>query len=210
MKPSRLSSLPILIVIMLSTVLLNGCAIHKSVPPALYDLGSLPTATPSPSPSIPPIGIGAVQAPAWLDNPFMFYRLNYVDAQQPRPYANSQWSMTPAQLITQRLKGQLAQSGGVVLSSTESMASPLILRLNLDDFIQQFDQPQQSFVEIRMLASLFNGHRLLAQKTFIQKMPAPSPDAAGGAKAFAGASDALINDMVRWLAANAVVEDQSR
>jgi cholesterol transport system auxiliary component len=47
---------------------------------------------------------------------------------------------------------------------------------------------------------VLNGRRLLAQKTFTRQAPAPTADASGGARALADASEAVIADMVTWLA----------
>jgi cholesterol transport system auxiliary component len=49
-------------------------------------------------------------------------------------------------------------------------------------------------------ASLFQGHKLIDQKTFARKTAAASADAAGGARALAASTDAIAADIVAWLA----------
>src|SRR3954470_24090484 len=79
-----------------------GCAVvGKQEPATLYDLGPLHTkqgnpATMSSLPALPPISITEISTPAWLDSRSIFFRLNYANEQQPRPYAEARWTMTPA------------------------------------------------------------------------------------------------------------------
>lgn len=187
-----------LIALVLACLALAGCA-TRSEPPALYDLGPLRATSALPF-ALPPISVAEVNAPAWLDSPAMFFRLSYANDQQPRPYASSRWAMPPAQLFGQRVKARLAQAGGVVLSATDGAANAALLRIETDEFMQRFDRPGHSVAHVSARASVFNGRALLAQKTFDRQAPAPSADAPGGARALADASDAVISDMMTWLA----------
>lgn len=192
-----------LVVIAISGCALLGAGTTKSEPPALYDLGTLhvaPSGSTAPA-GVPPLSIAEVNTPAWLDSPMMYFRLAYANEQQPRPYAASRWAMPPAQLFGQRLKSRLAQAGGVVLSAADGAANVALLRIEADDFTQVFDGPGQSSARIALRATVFEGRTLVAQKSFLQQAPAPSPDAAGGARALMAASDAVITDMMAWLAA---------
>jgi cholesterol transport system auxiliary component len=130
----------------------------------------------------------------------MFFRLNYANEQQPRPYAGSRWSMPPGQLFTQRLKSRIGQAGGTVLPASAGAADMPLLRIEVDDFTQFFDNPAQSSGRIALRASLMQGRRLIAQKTFVGQAPALTADASGGARALAEASDAIITEMMVWLA----------
>ncbi len=177
--------------------LLEGCA-SKMGGPMLYDFG--PLYTPSNAIALPPIIIGEINAPAWLDGPLLFYRLRYANELQARPYAQSRWSMTPAQLLGHRLKARIAQDGGTVLAATDGVANLPLLRIDIDDFIQNFDSLKQSTAQVTLRASLFNGRILIAQKTFTQQTSAASADATGGARALVNASDTLITDIMAWLA----------
>ncbi len=190
-------------------VLSTGCAGTRSTTPTTYDLGSL---APEPglilgaavsdnvSPATTPITVADVTAAAWMDNQSMQYRLVYTNDQQPRPYATSRWSMPPPQLLTQRIKARLAQSGRVVLSGADGAINIPVLRVEAEDFSQRFSSQSQSSVKVALRASVFNGRLLQAQKRFERQQPAPTPDAAGGASALASATDGLIDDMMRWLA----------
>lgn len=179
--------------------LLAGCA-TQAQPQATYDFGPLPIVQSAmPASALPPISIAEINTPAWLDSPMMLFRLRYANEQQTRPYAGSRWNMPPAQLLGQRLKSRMAQAGGMVLSATDGTTDVPLLRIDADDFIQNFDTPGQSSASVTMRATVFNGRALMAQKTFTQQAAAPSADAPGGARALATASDALISELMTWL-----------
>lgn len=183
------------------TLLLTGCAVPgKSDPAALYDLGPLHALQDKSSlPALPPVSIAAVQVPVWLDSNLMFYRLNYANAQQPRPYAQARWTMTPAQLLTQQLKARIAHAGGVALAASDGAVNVPILRIEADDFSQHFASPSESTGRVALRASLYRGRSLLAQRSFLHQAQSGSADAAGGAAALAAASDAAVTDIVLWL-----------
>lgn len=192
--PARL-----LIPLVLSAALLASCAL-KPVVPELYDLGPLHTGHSDVEQSgLPVLAVADIKSPMWLDTQTMYFRLSYAGNLQPRPYANSRWVMPPAALFGERLKSRLAQAGGVVISTSDGAANALVLRMEADDFTQNFTAPEQSNAQIAIRASLFDGRALIAQKTFVRQAPAPTADAAGGASAFATASDGVIADMIAWL-----------
>lgn len=187
--------------IAVAVALLAGCATSASEQATLYDLGPLEQQQAATLPALPPIGIAEIQTPAWLDATRVFFRLNYANSQQLRPYAHARWTMTPAQLLLQRLKARIAQAGGVALSDSHGATNVPVLRIEADDFTQHFDAPRQSQAHVALRASVFRGRTLVAHRSFRQQAPAPSADAAGGARALAAASDAVIADMVTWLGA---------
>lgn len=193
-----------LLLILLGCALAAGCA-SRSESPALYDLGPLrATQAGNHENGLPALIIAEISAPAWLDSQQMYFRLSYANQQQTRPYARSRWSMAPPQLFGQRLKARIAQAGGVVLSATDGATSLPVLRVDADEMIQDFDSASHSSARISVRASLFDGRSLLAQKTFSRQAVAPSADAAGGVSAMAEASDALIDDIMQWLAAQSL------
>ena len=181
--------------------LLSGCSTSSGAPKnTMFDFG--PAAISAP-PAAPPIGtlvVTDVTGSAAFDNERMYYRLNYADALQSRAYTNSRWGATPLQLITQRLKTRIAQTGAKVLTPTDASNGVAILRSEIDDFTHSFDSASQSYGQLVLRASLFNQHKLVDQKTFSRKIPAASADAAGGARALAAATDAVAADINAWLA----------
>ena len=180
--------------------LLSGCA-TRAPAPALYDFGPLTQGVKPPAVArLPALNVAEVQAPAWMDGPLMFYRLSYANVQQAYPYAGSRWSMSPAQLLGQRLKSRIAFEGGTVLAPGDGAQQLPTLRLDADEFVQIFASSNTSVGQLTLRASLFRGKQLIGQRQFEQQASAPSPDAAGGARALAVASDAAISDILSWIA----------
>lgn len=190
--------------ILACAAILAGCASSKGPGQTSYDFGPLgaPASTqvaPAAS-AFPALVVADVTGPAMLDNQRMFYRLMYADAQQSRPYAYNQWSATPLQLLSQRLKARIAQGGVKVLTTSDASGGVPLLRLEADEFSQNFDGVAQSSATIVLRASVFRSHQLVDQRTFTRTLPAPSADAPGGARALAAASDAVAGDILAWLA----------
>jgi cholesterol transport system auxiliary component len=188
------------IVLAANGILLTGCSITRPESATLYDLGPLRTKQALALPALPPISVADIQVPAWLDSTMIFFRLNYANDQQPRPYAHARWTMTPAQLLQQHLTSRIAQAGGVALPAADGALNVPMLRIEADDFTQSFDTPAQSVGQIGLRASVYRGRTLVAQKSFGRQAPTPSADADGGARALAAASDAIISDVIVWLA----------
>lgn len=195
---SRLLLLPLACGILL----LAGCTVQSGrlSGASLYDLGPLPSARPAVAQPALTLSIAEVVPAAWLDSPLIYYRLLYADAQQPRAYAQHRWIMQPTELFGRRLKARIVQAGGVAASAVDGPINLALLKIEADDFTHEFDTPERSFGSIAMRASLYQGRTLVAQKSFATRAPAPSNDAAGAAHALASASDAMIADMLAWLA----------
>lgn len=205
MKNSLYSSLlkPLLTsVVLAAATLLAGCASSGQVT-TLYDFGPPPMAPagqPAAPAPVPAVVLTDVTGPAWLDGQRMYYRLMYSDPQQSRPYAYNRWNGTPLQLLTARLKSRLALAGVKVLSATDAANGVPLLRIEVDDFSQNFNTQTDSTGQIAIRASLLRSHTLIDQKSFHRDSPARSADALGGAQALAASSDALAGDILAWLA----------
>lgn len=194
------------------TLLLGGCGtLERPTRPAQYDFGPGATAAhPAAQEALlPPLQLADIDAGAALDGTAIVYRLAYADAHQLRPYAQARWTAPPAQLVRQRLRETLGQHR-VVLNPGESAAlsrsagvAPRVLRLELEEFSQLFDSPGRSAGVVRLRATLMEntagGERLLAQRSLVAQRPADSPDAAGGVRALAAATEAVIQELSQWL-----------
>ena len=184
-------------------LILSGCASQKSQPTTQFDFG--PAASAQASSQAPvqgtpgPVVVTDVTGSSALDSERMFYRLSYADPLQARTYANSRWTASPLQLLTQRFKTRLAQSGAKVLSETDAATGIPLLRIDVDDFVQDFGGVSQSTGVVAVRASVFQGHVLVDQRSFRKAIAATSADAAGGARALAASTDAIAADIVAWL-----------
>ena len=79
----------------------------------------------------------------------------------------------------------------------------MVLRVELEEFSQLFESPNQSSGLLRVRATLGQagtvGEKLLAQRSFVVTRPAASADAAGGVRALTAAADAAIGEIDAWV-----------
>jgi cholesterol transport system auxiliary component len=202
MNQTRKTTMKNFIYLALLLLTLSGCAVSE--PPArsqAYDLGPLSRKdAAADTPRLPALSVAHIDAPSWLDSTRMFYRLAYANEQQPRQYSGSRWITPPAQLFEQRLKSWIGQEGNMVLSASAGAMRVPVLQIEVDEFTQIFESPAQSAAHVTVRAAVIQNRILIAQQTFMKKLPAPTADAPGGVRALADASDAVIADMMRWLA----------
>ncbi|XAH24132.1 ABC-type transport auxiliary lipoprotein family protein [Xylophilus sp. GW821-FHT01B05] len=193
---------------------LAGCSALPDRPtrPVLYDFGPGQVA-PQPQTreaNLPPLALADIDTSGLLDSAAVMYRLAYADAQQLQPYALARWTLPPSQLVSQRLRQRLGERRAVLdVDDSASLKRvdgklPNILRLQLEEFSQIFDSPSQSSGVVRLRATLVEntpeGDRLIAQRLVLARQPAPTADAAGGAKALVAATDDAAQQISDWLA----------
>lgn len=169
-----------------------------------YDFGPQPESARS-NPAIKgTLLVPSVSAPSWLDEPGIVYRLLYEEKARPRVYAMSRWASSPAELMTERLRSRFAGVAQAVITPGYSAREDYTLRTELEDFSQTFEAPDRSTVTLRARATLVSGHNraLLAQREFRIERPA-EPNAPGAVKALTEATDAFMEELVKWTAENA-------
>ena len=193
-------------------VLATGCSSLPKPPPMVdrYDLGP-PLAMQSPVAAQAPIALAAMQAPIAMEGQTVVrYRLAYADAQVLHAYRQARWSLPPAQIVQQRLREHLGQSGRAVLSAEAGELPPTVqghqvpvLRMALEEFSHVFTTAQDSAAWVRVRATLVDpapqGDQLLAQQVFEVKQPATAPNASAGVQAMAQAVDRIGQQMQPWL-----------
>jgi cholesterol transport system auxiliary component len=186
-----------------AAALVAGCALGtKTGQPALYDFGVAPP--PAAGVNLANrIALADVTANGWLQTQAILYRLAYEDPARLQPYALSRWAAPPAELVAQRLRYALAQAARNGFSlATDGPAADLVLRVHVEAFEQVVDTPQASRALARVLARLHGADRKLrAQRFFQAEQPCPSVDAVGCVHALIGATDAMIAELLGWLAA---------
>jgi cholesterol transport system auxiliary component len=171
--------------------------------PTSYDFGPTPAYAHA-NPGIPgTILVPSVQAPDWLDDTGIVYRLLYEDPSRTHVYALNRWASEPAALITDRLRARLAAVSKGVVAPGFSARSDYTLRVELEDFSQTFKAPSESEIQLRARASLLDteNRKLLAQRVFELDRPA-EPNAPGAVKALTAATDTLLEDLVKWMSEN--------
>jgi len=200
----------------LALLLLAGCSALPDKPAraTLYDFGPgpaapAPAAANPPAAALPTLALAEIESNTRLDSTQILYRLGYADANELRPYGQSRWSLAPAQLLRQRLRDALAERRTVLgpeESATIARAEgkvPDTLRISLDEFSHYFESASSSAGLVRLRATLIRGttggDRVLGQRSFTVRRPAPSADAPGGVKALAAATDAAVAEVVQWV-----------
>ncbi|KVL38272.1 MULTISPECIES: ABC-type transport auxiliary lipoprotein family protein [Burkholderia] len=184
----------------LTLALAAGCAGNNAVLSNIrYDLG--PVSSVATTGSGPALKVLDVAAPDALDTDKFAYRLAYADAQHVAVYRDSRWTAPPAQLLTQRLRGALS-SRGTVLEGADGVRAPT-LKVDLSEFEQVFDGQSQSHGAVTARATLMLDGKVLGQRTFVARAPSSTPDAAGGARALAAASDELVSQIAAWVGVQA-------
>src|SRR5215469_4675862 len=183
----------------------SGCSLmaSKATPKTEFDFGPETDArSDSPALSEAQLVIFDVTAPAWMDGTAMYYRLAYQNAAVPLPYAESEWVMSPAAVITERLSSSAAGHAecGARLVSVHT-AEVYTLHSELLEFEQIFDAPDRSHGVLRLRATL-EGEGVWTQRTFAIDRPAPTPNAAGGVAALAECSQELARLLEEWVSAS--------
>jgi cholesterol transport system auxiliary component len=191
---------------------LAGCSAipDKPVRATLYDFGpTLPAQAAPAATTLPALVLGDVEAGGALDGNAILYRLGYADDHQLRPYSQARWSAPPPQLIRQRLRQRLGRDRAVLdLGESAALArnggaAPRVLRIGLEEFSHLFETEARSWGLLRLRVTLMDstaaGEKLLAQRTFAMRQPAPSADAPGGVRALAAATDAAADEIAQWL-----------
>lgn len=185
----------------IAAAILSGCSLAPQREPVeTFDLG------PPPAPAAANPGIRAVlllpavSAPAWLEGNGIVYRLAYENSARPQAYANSRWVASPAEMLTQRVRGRFAGAATGVVTGAEGARADYAVRLELEDFSQSFGSPAASRVSLRARASVVRlaDRALVAQRVFSVEQAAPSPDARGAVAGLAGAADAFIEQLLAW------------
>jgi cholesterol transport system auxiliary component len=160
---------------------------------------------------LPAVLLADVEAPVALETTAVLYRLGYADAQQLRPYAQARWSMAPAQLLRGRLRAVLGQRRSVLTPLDAAAPGTLTLRVELEEFSQWFDTTTSSAALVRVRATLGRtgspsslgspgiAAKPVAQTSFVLQHPSNTADAAGGVRAMALATDALVQQLDAWL-----------
>lgn len=179
--------------------LLVACATPSApLSKTVYDFGAPMTLPAGAGPTLSPLALAETQTAWGQSSTAMEYRLAYANGQELTPYSQARWSMPPAHLVAQRVREVLSQQRPVV--SLGDSSTDFVLQLSLEAFGQTFDTPQSSRGSVQLRATLLKGDTLVAQRVFFANTPAPSNDAAGGARALNNATQTAATELASWVA----------
>ncbi len=184
-----------LVFIMLFIFLLSGCTIKK--PPVTEYKIALKTLT-SDTPSVGCRGKSLKVSQAFSSSSLMSLQMNYVQGNSKiYTYSQSQWNSSPNQEISSQIVKILRESK--LFKSTQSSKSrsksDLILEINIDDFIQYYNEDlseSHSNVVISLTLIDARSSKVLQTKTFSAKSAVKTLDASGGVKGL----DVAFNDVL--------------
>lgn len=189
-------------------VLLGGC-IHTSKSDFVqhYSLGDSVPAASSQGKHAPErhhvLYIAPIAVPQWLEGTQMLYRLDYRHDARVSAYAHSDWIAPPATLLEPLLRHAIMQAHAwqAVTAAGDPVRASASLHIRLDDFSQDFAQPDSSSGVISATATLVDNEQgaILGQKVFHVQIAAPSADARGGVMALGQASHQFAAQLENWL-----------
>ncbi|MBL8277009.1 MAG: membrane integrity-associated transporter subunit PqiC [Pelomonas sp.] len=180
---------------LLAASLLAGCALTPAVPArSLYDLGPAVDNAATAGPLAWRIADVTASPSAAGDG--IAYRLAFQQAQRLEHYRDSLWAAPPAELLTQRLREQLASAPGC------AGRPPALLTVHLDAFEQVFSSPTQSQAVLRVHATLWpaGASAPAQQQHWRLERPAATADADGAVRALSQAVDAWLPQLASWAA----------
>jgi len=160
---------------------LSACSVAPDYSnPVSHDLG--PVAQPSAKQSKI-----FLQAPVWLWDERIRYRLLYDDDTAIRYYNLDRWEAPLPALLERHFAG--------------IGSNPVTLKIRLTQFEQQFQTPKEARVVMRLSVSAFldKDHRLLGKRTFSLSQDTGTPDAAGAIKGFIALVGKAKADIQTWL-----------
>lgn len=162
---------------------LTGCEIAPKQPD-VHDFGLPIASSHSDMAIVPNVD---VDAPKWLWDTRIRYRLLYKSPTKVNFYMLDRWIATPPELFKQQLVEQA------------KLRVPLSIKFL--DFEQQFNSSKQAKVFMRISVTAFStDNKPLATREFQWQRLTQSPDAKGAVEGFAYLVRNAINDIDQWLA----------
>ena len=158
-----------------------ACSVGSKLgPPVNHDLGPSTERT---TESI----ILTLDAPIWLWDEQIRYRLLFNDATIVRYYHRDRWEAPLPSLLERRLNIHSAQ--------------PITLQIQLTQFEQQFEATNNSHVLMSLAVSAFTSkdYQLLGRKSFSLSQKTVSPDVAGAIAGFVTLTEKARNDIQGWI-----------
>lgn len=128
----------------------------------------------------------SVNAPTWLWDNRIRYRLLFAQSSQVRFYGLDRWIAAPPELFEHLL-------------NVSGKAQNYNLIIRLQDFEQQFDAPDRASVLLRFVAEAYSGNDKIATQAFYLQQPTKTPDAAGAISGFTDLAQQAGMRIQHWL-----------
>jgi cholesterol transport system auxiliary component len=176
-----------LLVVALLVLFAGACGLGRPefAAPVVHDFGPEPAA-----PSHNPTGwsVASGDAPAWLQDDRIRYRLLYADPSRVRHYSRDLWAAPAPHLLFRRLDA--AGDGG-----------EFRLRVEVPVFEQVFDAPEQAraLLHLNVVAYRPGAAQPAAERRFRFDEPTPTADAHGAVLAFTRLAERAVEEIRAWL-----------
>lgn len=177
-------SYPINLLLLPMILVFAGCSITPRQP-AMHDFGINQTEPVHKSLTQADI---TIDAPIWLRDNRIRYRLLYAKPTQVRFYTLDRWIAPPAEILEQQLE-----------SLGKALNKPMIIKLL--EFEQQFESPSQSKVLMRLSVEAYSAdHKIeLGAEQFRFERWTDTPDAPGAVTAFSELTRQAADRIQTWL-----------
>ena len=174
--------------LLFSTLMFSiGCSISPRQP-ALHDFG-LPVSNSTNKNERGNKPVIRVDAPTWLWDNRIRYRLLYSSPTQVGFYALDLWIASPPELFEQ------------FLISSGKIQNYYALIIRLQDFEQQFDAPGRARVVLRFSVEAHSdNNKKIGTQEFYLERPSTTPNAAGAVSGFADLNRQATDSIQVWLA----------
>ncbi|MDO9167583.1 MAG: hypothetical protein Q7U18_00585 [Methylobacter sp.] len=150
--------------------------------PALHDFGLPVSVTPQQGRALI-----TVNAPTWLWDNRIRYRLLFASPSQVSFYGLDRWIASPPELFEQ------------LLSSRDKIQN-YVLIVKLRNFEQQFDAPDRARVILRFFVEAYSDNKKVGTQEFHLQQPTKTPDAAGAISGFTDLAGQAGEKIQSWLA----------
>jgi len=152
---------------------ISSCSFLTSPPSAVHDFGYPDANVPSENATLPQQTPVTVDAPRWLSDTRIRYRLLYATPTQVRFYSLDRWIAPPPELLEQLLN-----------NSEKPWPTPVNIKLQV--FEQQFVSAEKAKVVIHFTATTIpdDNNQLAHKQEFNLQLPCPTPDAKGAVTGF--------------------------
>lgn len=167
-------------------VIISACSILPKAS-AVHDFGNLQVnASVDPDNSIQTTQI-TVDAPKWINDNRLHYRLLYANPTQVRSYALDRWIAPPPELLEQLL-------------NNSGKHWPVSVKINLQVFEQQFITTDKAKVVIHFSAvTIPDDNHQTVRRNFSLELPCPTADANGAVTGFNSLTRQVVDKIQSWL-----------
>lgn len=180
--------------------LFSGCALKEQSPPLSHFTIQTPSVEKRTRQTDLVLKVRMPKSPKYISQPDILYTY-----QEPKllSYAYNQWQDVPNEMIHKLLANVISDSGlyKTAILSTSRIRADLALECRIEEFIQTFQSPSKSQVNVSLRLHLLNEStkELIVSQKFVYSQPTQSADASGAVQAYNQIFSRFSDDVLTWL-----------